>query len=453
LEIHFKLGELDIQASREGLSFIPSTIAAIRRRFEDLMQAVETHLEKRVNELDNLWDKVQYLESLRNNPIFSAAIKDCCTKLNLPHYNPNFVPGSWQRVFTNLEFKVEDVRNNWNIKMTRFKTSTRGSSNMSLIKPERNYDSATQTYTDYYPIDLSSKNIVFVLSDCRAGQSRRVRNHFGRRRHEGVNEVVLLEQFDKDGLALYDEFLRTAHNPKVVIKSSTLDKPERAEKSTPQGIFELEAEQNYRVRRRGIHWKWKRAGKSTMPKTVYYVPMKNKTVELTNIDANFDHLVSHMKDSGIANLVEARIFGVRKYEAAKIKNNHNWMPLEKFIAAELSKITDTQLDDIAYENFYDSNGLSFKNKIAKALPNESPFKHFYGHKSLGSKVTGINLSAYDHLAKLYCPDRSIENRVGKLNEESSKISSRYPLINQLYEHRTKIEDVVQYINLIDKYGK
>ena len=41
LEMHFDIGELDFQASREGLSYIPQTIEAIKNKLSALNDALE----------------------------------------------------------------------------------------------------------------------------------------------------------------------------------------------------------------------------------------------------------------------------------------------------------------------------------------------------------------------------------------------------------------------------
>ena len=74
LEIHFDIGDLDIQASREGLSYIPQTIAAIKRRLQELADSLESHIAKEIKEISNEWEKAKWLIDQGNTPLFNAGV-------------------------------------------------------------------------------------------------------------------------------------------------------------------------------------------------------------------------------------------------------------------------------------------------------------------------------------------------------------------------------------------
>ena len=74
LELHFGIGELDFQASREGLSYIPSTIAAIKAKLEQLNAALTVVLAKEADVIDNLWDRAVFLYKKKEHRLWTAAV-------------------------------------------------------------------------------------------------------------------------------------------------------------------------------------------------------------------------------------------------------------------------------------------------------------------------------------------------------------------------------------------
>ncbi len=54
LELHFGIGELDFQASREGLSYIPQTIDSIKRKLAELNAVLADNLKAEADAIDNL---------------------------------------------------------------------------------------------------------------------------------------------------------------------------------------------------------------------------------------------------------------------------------------------------------------------------------------------------------------------------------------------------------------
>jgi len=66
LEMNFGIGELDFQASREGLSYIPQTVQAIKSKLEQLNAQLAVHIADEANKIDNLWERAHYLFGKRN---------------------------------------------------------------------------------------------------------------------------------------------------------------------------------------------------------------------------------------------------------------------------------------------------------------------------------------------------------------------------------------------------
>ena len=74
LEMHFAIGELDFQASREGLSYIPQTIDAIKIKLEALNSALTVVLTKEADAIPNLWDRALFLSKKKESSLWSGAV-------------------------------------------------------------------------------------------------------------------------------------------------------------------------------------------------------------------------------------------------------------------------------------------------------------------------------------------------------------------------------------------
>ena len=61
LEMHFDIGELDFQASREGLSYIPSTIEAIKSKLIALNAQLAVHLALEADAITDEWERAYFL--------------------------------------------------------------------------------------------------------------------------------------------------------------------------------------------------------------------------------------------------------------------------------------------------------------------------------------------------------------------------------------------------------
>ena len=78
LEMHFGIGELDFQASREGLSYIPQTIEAIKNKLEAVNSALAVVLAKEADVITNLWERAEFLEKRNNGFLWRAAVTKYC---------------------------------------------------------------------------------------------------------------------------------------------------------------------------------------------------------------------------------------------------------------------------------------------------------------------------------------------------------------------------------------
>lgn len=69
LELHFDIGEVEMDISREGLQYNPQTIKAIKLRLQAVLDEITEQIEKRFKDCDNLWDARVLMHTLERGDL------------------------------------------------------------------------------------------------------------------------------------------------------------------------------------------------------------------------------------------------------------------------------------------------------------------------------------------------------------------------------------------------
>ena len=454
LVMEFDLGELDFQASREGLSYIPATIDAIKRKLKGVQAALADHLAKKANVIHNAWEKAEYLQEQSHNVLFTVAVMKYMKDAKIPQANLTR-SGSYESVFNTLKFTEADLSTRFNISLKRFIVNSRSSnSRTTLVRIDRDYDNVVRGYVETFDFRMDKKHC-FITSDCRAGQLRRAREHFGKRYTAENNViVVLLAPADKARRADYDGFLRECYNPPRVMLASQLDAPVKAAPAGRVGMLEYVKETNYQRRNRGIMFRFGAADSSKLPPVVHYVPLTNKTPTLVESKRDLDWLVVKLHESGIPEFANIRVFGIRKQELKEVEGTKGYVLLEDHIKAVLNKMTDGELDALAMYALNDKRNLAHNYAVAKQLPDTSPFRVFQEKLTASMKMlkkSNKDVNSFNSLAETYRPDATTVKRAEAFEAEYQTVWSRYPMLKLLNTGYFTSEStaVAQYISLID----
>jgi hypothetical protein len=167
LELHFAIGELDFQASREGLSYIPSTIESIKRKLEALNAQLAVHIATEADAVANLWERADFLAKKRSNGLWSAAVNKYAIDTKLATLDTGRYGGA--AVF---KLGVEDLANKFNITLKGIQR-TRGSKTCTTLKPSTDYDNKKDVNGQWVYINMWSitcdVNAHFVINDTKIG--------------------------------------------------------------------------------------------------------------------------------------------------------------------------------------------------------------------------------------------------------------------------------------------
>ena len=472
LVMEFEIGELDFQASREGLSYIPQTIESIKNKLEIINQCLTKRLTEEADQVENLWDRAELLQNYASRKLWAPAVKQYITDTNFPLYQVlNGLYGSF-KIFevevTDLALRHNIVLKSFNVVKNGLKVTCSNNSTSHVRSLSTTNDNSSVLYQYAWKI-TTSPTVTFVVNDTKTGSVERAKYHFKNTDNNHGKQIFVIEPSDKTKKIDTDEFFKELMNPPRVLKASSLLLKSRKSINKDVSILQLERRGGYN--RNGDDMVWRDARSITTfnnTDTYYYLPivgfvMKSKF----NWSLSMNDLGRYLKTCGISELNKINIYGVRKADLEYIKTQSNWVNLEDHIIDVLtknsSKIVNATLSKV-FDNFAfcrynqysytESSTLSLlKNKNGKFAKLLDKVKS-YGKYNVGNFESSLYslLDCYDK--KTY---DQIKLNKEKLENECRECYSYYPLLEML-EHSIdrssfNIKKFIEYINLIDKQQK
>lgn len=443
LVIEFNIGELDFQASREGLSYIPSTISAIKGKLEALNNQLVTHIANEANKLTNYWDRADYLSKRHNEQLWKAACVKYAQDTKFP-----LCTGQKYNFVTPITLKVEDLRNKYNINIRAF-SKDRSSEKCTNLKTESVLDDVTKTYVACWKI-YPSKGVHFVVTDTTRGALERAKYHWrNSKQAEYTESVIVIEKADKNRTIHVAKFLKDIYNPPRVHYASTLLEKDRAGAGGNWGKASiLKLERRERSRRTSA-MVWVNAGTASdydKTKTHYYVEMNHWTpVGLPNMD-----IKDYQECLYRSNIFKDTIQGVRRNDIGAVKTQTNWVELTQFVKSKLESLDMTNVMGLVKQAI-DFRSLEKYN--SDAIDSNSPYRKLCMEFE---KVEAVdNNSQYYTERLLKAHNIVIANKVDpsavikNYKTQVEELYERYPLLKSL-SYSVDKKAVVEYINMVDE---
>ena len=455
LEIHFAIGELDFQASREGLSYIPSTVDAIKRKLEMLNSTLAIKLTQEADAISNLWDRALFLVKRKHNNLWSSAVNVYATKNPIPTFDPNKYGGCNSFLLT-----VTDLANKHNVLIRSF-SKLRGNSacknnNSRTEYGEKDAKGLYVTWQSWsIPVDADSH---FVVNDLKNGATERAKFHYRHTKTDVHSRTVyVLEKADKSKEMDLKGFFTAIHRPpedRVFLASDLMEKPRAAGLGRNVTIMKLERRDSGYRNRHSEDMVWRDAGKADSfdkNTTYYYVPLCGFQMISSKGYSDAKHF--HGDVTSLSGLFKGEIYGVRKGDIEDIKQRKNWVNLEDHITALLNGKDNTKLlMSVVKTQVEDHNVLDLSNNnILPLISADSPYTKLVDEFKGVDKFKGSVYNLNSLFAK-FAPKANLspDALVNKYNQQFQEVARRYPLIGKLNSYRVDASEIAEYINLIDQ---
>jgi hypothetical protein len=451
LVMEFNIGELDFQASREGLSYIPQTIDAIKNKLVALNAQLAIHIAVEADKITNLWDRAVYLAKRHDDQLFNQAVVKYVTDTKFQLYAPQH--NRWN-AFKTFKFDVKDLAALYNITIRGF-TKSRSYAVCSTLKPTHAYDNVNgQTvYHDDWEIRVSD-DVYFVINDTKVGATERAKHHWKNSKfNTHQSNVYVIEAADKTKPVRTTPFFAELSSPpeaKILKASSLLEKERAGGMGANVTIMRLE-EGRSRGWRNRADMVWRDGGKASAfdaTQTYYYLPLSG--YKNLGIIEDIKSLEIHLRKSGI---YTQDIYGVRKGDLEWAKMQKNWVNLDEHVTGKLALLGQADVmglvkQSIDWKELYQYNAT--KHIANKSSPYLMLFTTFKDVKESDQSLR----QSLEWLCRQYKVATSTNvdpaSLIDKYNKEVEAICKRYPLIKSISRHSTEGADLAEYINLIDQ---
>lgn len=444
LEIHFAIGELDFQASREGLSYIPQTVEAIKRKLEALNAVLLDKLKQEADVISNLWDRALFLHSRKSNPLWSAAVLAYGA---IPTFDPKHYAG-----LVKMSPKVDEVSAKYNIRISGF-TKVNGVMTMTAIKTTNNHgpvkdDGTRDTWQEYQFVVSGDDH--YLINDIKRGAKERAKYYY--RNHKATSHsrnVYILEAVDKEQPMLVDKFFASIYEPPAAQRFKISSLPEKPNNTGGNwGKASVLKLVETRRSRYNTVMAWNNAGTVgdyDQTKNYYYVQMEGWTpVGIPSGDIK--DFYETLQKSG---LCHETIYGVRKKDIEGVRKLKNWIELGGYIRNKLNSMDINNVMGLVKE------AIDFKNNfkyINTKINQQSPYYKLYAEFK---DVKNIDSDKRYYLEKLYkifgivIANVKPDDLIAEYKKKVEEIKSRYPMLELISPYSTKVDTIVDYINMVD----
>lgn len=458
LVLEFEIGELDFAASREELSYIPSTIDSIKKKLEEVNKNLAKYIASQADLITCEWARAEYLYGKSQERLYNAAVKKYVADTKFELYDSSNYHGRKEFIL-----KDEDLAK-LEIDISSFSASTYNGCYKN--GKSRRYSNATSKYEESWDIPVSLSTVL-VLNDLKIGCNTRARYHYGKAKPPASNITVFCIQYngkgdDSDRDRAFNALRKKLHNPPTVIKASELEKQEKLKASVKQGILTMGVSKDYYGRIEGASWSAVSSDfENDDSQTYYYVPMSNYTAyDTENKEIDMHSIKKAMAGCGIPDIEGFTIYGVRKSVIEEIKKLPNWKYFGDKLSELVSNIDEKKVEESIFAGMFDGyrDNVYTSRSIAKLAGKDSPYSVFVEKlpkkTTTGSTNRDTQLQMLNHISTLcdmFGKTLAIKDIQAKAVKEKEAIAERYPLLGYIYNAPEK--QIAEYIKLVDKLEK
>lgn len=445
LVIGFDIGELDFQASREGLSYVGVTLQSIKSKLIQLRDNLLVKVTAEAEKLDNLWERAIYLASKMDDNLYKAAVKEYLTKTNF-----GLVKDEKYNRLKSWAFTEKVLADTYNIKM-RSATRNRIDRTCSTVGPSHDYwvNPHHGGKGNYYTVQIDA-NSYFVITDTKRGAFERAKYHWGKKHITVYQETFfVLEPVDKTKPMLTDEFFGSIYNPpknQILQASSLIEKPGKVRERRTSILV---IEERRRPGARHSTWVWSNHDNDLNDyddtKTYYYVPLVQFKPETKCTNKYIKEVYQKLLHTGV---YKGKVYGVNKKDLDQVKQKKNWVHLDELIIQKLDAQNSTSAKGLAKSSIdFESH---FNDTIVALVNSNSPYAKLYNEfKDVKTYNNDYNIKTLMMWYGIQDGKETLELERKAWESKIEEVSNRYPLLKEV-NYRANAKAVSEYINIIDQ---
>ena len=438
LVMEFGIGELDFQASREGLSYIPQTIEAIRQKLDSVNNQLYGLLEKEADAISNTWERIYYLRQQHPTRLMKAAAAHYISKHDLSKlYDDQYA-----------RLLPQDLQEKYNISLRAFVKSWRGT--FRTCAPLKDY------YTNgpaRWTINIS-QDTHFVVSDIKQGAIVRAKLFYKQNYHQ-EKMFYILEPHDRKQPMDVQGFMAAILNPPdaQVSLASALPAPERKvreKRDRDVTIMRLERRSDNRRWSAYHEWVWRpddRPLASFNNDIYFYVPLNGFDMITTNHYADPKSMLDLVHTSGLFGSGEITLHGVRKVDLAQVQQLSNWKNFEEYIVESLTQIKQDAILGIVLNYVSRLNHVIELLRGNKGIDHQSPAANLL-HKFSQATYISVNMDSLLNIVRMYKAEH-VKKMIEHECKEAKSLLDRYPLLKSISGDDGPA--VAEYVNLVDRH--
>lgn len=452
LEIRFPIGELEFQASREGLSYTKETINAIKSKLQELQNKLDGILFSEADAIGNLWDRATFLVNKGKISIWHGSIKNYVLKNKV-----TLIDTSYHYIdYVTMSFPEETLAKDYNIKLSGFGLDNYKN---ATLKVRSEYNHKSSGYVNVWQIKVGDPDTHFIKSTKYRGTIEQAKYHSKENPTEFKfgSKIYVISKANNDLPCDFDGFFAAMYNPpenRIISQDDLLVKPREPKKTTIRNISIMKM-RPYSLY--GNDAKWENVYDfSTMDntKTYYYIPLKGYTpISLDGYDMDDVHtLYGTINECGINLLKDiSTIYGVRKADIEVVKNNTNWINIQEHL---IDVLKNTKMENVV--GAYINTQLKYKNvfnhsnnTISMIHDNDSKYKKYVKSHHI---VASYENYKFTHIMKQYAPTVNTKDILAECEKIYSDLTKTYPLLWYVDSSITATQ-IANYVNLVDSQLK
>jgi hypothetical protein len=438
LDLHFALGEIEFQASREGLQYTDKTVDAIKAKYQEIAQALEAIVATDAEAIENMWDRQNHLAKLGKNQLWSKVVARYVSNNNVPFFAKN-----------NPSYLYEEA-----ISLSPKKLAEKYNISLRMFDVDRNYNGHDRIARERLPryegtIDMHClSNIYFVKNPHNEKIWTRAKEHF-KSQYKDERRCFLISAVDPVQPVDFDGFAEFIHSPpeERFLDVADLNKPVRKKNAEKISILRVD----YDRYSQKCTWQGMQLQVADMDlnETYYYVPIKGfqgTTKAGKHLDVKA--ACSLMRRCGVEKLEESKVYGVRTADLETVRGLSNWIQLDDLIDEVLNsyKADDflglvlSWVDNNKQDLYYDTTSM-------EQLDPKSPMRLL--HNKLPESPVHGSREVFD-LASYFDGEHNLKELEEEAKEEIAALRDRYPMFALIRGRVSDDPAVIEYIQIVDQ---